>query len=384
MRCYRVSNQTPISELLKGIHVTNAGVDIMDKKSRLNLIYIKDISSPSANILKQDALSLGAELAVHEDVVTCKVEKSDALLIANDKALAQLCKKELAQPFGLRELAKEISQLIDFKEYELKIMGVLNANSDSFFPNSRFDETNALLKIEQMIEDGADIIDIGGVSSRPGSVGVSQKEELSRVEGIIKLIYEHKLYEKAQFSLDSYSPLCLDFALSHGFKIANDITGLADDEVAKVVAKNNAKVCIMHMSKDPASMQENPHYEDVICEVDDFFRNRVKKAKSFGIKDIILDVGIGFGKSLEHNLLLLKHHNHFRHFGYELLVGASRKSMIDKIVQAPVQERLSGSLTLHIEAVRNGANIIRCHDVKEHKQAFEVYRAIKNTGVQKR
>ena len=134
----------------------------------------------------------------------------------------------------------------------------------------------------------------------------------------------------------------------------------------------------MHMQNDPQNMQENPTYENVILEIDDFFKERIQKAQSFGINDIVLDIGIGFGKTLEHNLLLLKNLEHFKHFGYELLVGASRKSMINAIVPALIEDRLAGTLAIHLESIKNGASIIRCHDVKEHFQSIKVFEAINN------
>jgi dihydropteroate synthase len=260
-------------------------------------------------------------------------------------------------------------------------MGVINANDDSFFEGSRFKGRRAVKEIETMIDNGANIIDIGGVSSRPGSEAVSEEEELKRVKPVIDEVYASKLYEKALFSLDSYSPKCLEYALDRGFKIVNDITALSNDEVSKVASKYNAKVVLMHMKGTPKDMQKNPFYEDVIEEVESFFKERIKKALDFGIEDIILDVGIGFGKRLKDNLLLIKHLSHFKKFGYELLIGASRKSMIDKISPSPVDQRLPGTLVLHQMALQNGASILRVHDVKEHKQALLVYEALKNTLV---
>lgn len=261
-------------------------------------------------------------------------------------------------------------------EFKTKIMGVLNANEDSFNKNSRFNPSQAAQRIEQMIEDGADIIDIGAVSSRPGSLPVSEDIELGRIKDIVNTIYENKYYEKVDFSIDSYAPKVIDFVLNKGFNIVNDITGLANDEVCKIASKYNASVVIMHMQNDPLNMQNDPYYENVILDIDNYFTNQVSKAKSFGIKEIILDVGIGFGKTLEHNLDLLNKLNYFEHFGCELLIGASRKSMIDKIYPSSVEERLPGTIAIHLKAIENGASIIRCHDVKEHKQAISVLEAI--------
>lgn len=262
-----------------------------------------------------------------------------------------------------------------------KIMGVINANEDSFFRNSRFEGSNAISKIEDMIEDGANIIDIGGVSSRPGSLSVSSEEELLRVKPILDLIYEQKLYEKIDFSLDSYTPKVLDYALSRGFKVVNDITGLQNNEVCKVASSYNATVVIMHMQNNPEDMQNNPKYKDVILDIDSFFKERIEKANSFGIKNIILDVGIGFGKNLQHNLTLIKNLDYFNHFGYEILMAASRKSMIDKIVESSIEQRLPGTLAIHLKSIENGASIVRCHDVKEHYQAIKVLEAINEAEI---
>lgn len=310
------------------------------------------------------------------DTVTCKDEFSDAVLIANDAQLKTLSKKELAQPFGLKKFAQDLKEFLPKRTEEVKVMGVLNINEDSFFQGSRFNGPEALLHVKQMIKDGASIIDLGGVSSRPGSVGVSEIEELNRIQPIIDMIYSEKLYEKVKFSIDSYSPLCVEYALKHGFSIVNDITALENDEVARLVASYNATVVLMHKLGSTKEMQKNPEYTNIILDVDEFFKERIKKAKSFGIEKIVLDVGIGFGKTLEHNLLLIKHHAHFLHFGYELLIGASRKSMIDMISKSEVQKRLPGTLVVHLKAVEEGASIVRVHDVKEHIQALKVQKSI--------
>ncbi|RXK14304.1 dihydropteroate synthase [Halarcobacter mediterraneus] len=263
--------------------------------------------------------------------------------------------------------------------FKTKIMGVLNANNDSFFKNSRINNENqTIIKIEKMIEDGADIIDIGAVSSRPGSVAVSPKEELNRIKNIVDDIYSQKLYEKVNFSIDSFEPLVINYVLNKGFSIVNDITGLQNEEVIKLCANFNATAIIMHMQNNPQNMQENPHYDNVVLEVKDFLKQQALKAESFGVKSIVLDVGIGFGKNLDHNLKLLKHLDSLKDLNYELLIGASRKSMIDKITYSTIEERLPGTLAIHLQAINNGASIIRCHDVKEHFQAIKVNEAIKN------
>lgn len=375
MKLYKLS-LSDAKRFLTNLNCDKGGVAIMTKKCKIHTLFIKNLHVGAANILKQDALSIGAELAVPDGVVVAKNLYVDALLIGTTKHFEILSKKELAQPFGLKELASKLKQFVANISYETKIMGVLNANSDSFFENSRFSSSEASAKIEKMIEDGANIIDIGAVSSRPGSLAVSEDIEFERVKDIAKTIYENRYFEKVDFSIDSYSPKVIDYVLNCGFKIVNDITGLQNDEVCKLVAKYKAKAVIMHMQNNQTTMQDNPFYEDVILEIDDFFEQRVQKAKSFGIDDIVLDVGIGFGKTLEHNLLLLKNLEHFKHFGYELLIGASRKSMINAITPCKIEDRLSGTLAIHLQALQNGASIIRCHDVKEHFQAIKVFEAI--------
>ncbi|MFW0695393.1 dihydropteroate synthase [Aliarcobacter butzleri] len=377
MKTYKISLNDS-KKFFENLGCDSGGISILSKKSKLHTLYIKDLHVGAANILKQDALSIGADLAVPNGVIIAKDKYVNALLIGTTKHFENLAKKELAQPFGLKELAKSLKDYVKEQNYPTKIMGVLNANEDSFFKNSRFDNSEACLKIEKMIEDGANIIDIGAVSSRPGSLPVSENIELDRLKDIVQTIYQNKYFEKVDFSIDSFSPKVIEYVLNHGFKIVNDITGLENDEVCKLVSKYNAQAVIMHMQNNQTNMQEAPFYEDVIIEIDDFFTKRLEKVKSFGVKDIVLDVGIGFGKTLEHNLLLLKNLEHFKHFGYELLIGASRKSMIDKITPTEILDRLPGTLAIHLESIRNGASIIRCHDVKEHFQAIKVFEAIEN------
>ncbi len=376
MRVIKLALDTDKKAILNHIDSTLAGINIMQDKMGIELFYIQDLRTPAANILKQDALSIGAELAVEKNTILCSSEYTNAILIANKKQLKILSKKEKAQPFGLKTLAKEITNYINTPKYQTKIMGVINANHDSFYKESRFCDKDAIVKIEKMIDDGADIIDIGAVSSRPGSAGVSSEEEFRRLENIIDTIYRKKYYEKVKFSLDSYSVRSLRYALDHGFSIVNDITALSSDEVASLSAEYDASVVLMHMLGNPLTMQDNPSYEHVIVDIDLFFQNRIEKAESFGIKNIILDVGIGFGKSLEHNLLLIKHLSHFKKFHKELLIGASRKSMIDQIIKSDISQRLAGTLAIHLKALEEGANILRVHDVKDHFQAIKVKEAL--------
>ena len=374
MQMYRLGKITDRKAVLKALGVESGGISIMAKKMELFYFYLKDLRTPAANILKQDALSIGADLAVPGGVITCEKSTYDCILIGTRKHMEILSKKELAQPFGLKTLAKELKQTLSVQVFPVQIMGVINANEDSFYTGSRFVAEDAVIQIKKMISEGASLVDIGAVSSRPGAEEVSAAKELERIKPICDAVKSEALYDQAHFSVDSYTPEVIDYALQSGFSLINDITGGSNDEVIELAVKYQAKLCIMHMQGTPQTMQNNPQYEDVMIEVSQFFKERIAKCETMGLakENIILDVGIGFGKSLEHNLVLIKNLTHFRKFGCELLIGASRKSMIDRIVSAPAEERLPGTLAIHLKAVEQGASIIRCHDVAEHRQALAV------------
>ncbi len=373
----KLSNSLDIKNYLKRLGVDSGGVNILSSKAQTHIISIKDLNVGGANILKQDALSIGADLAVPRGTVLAQTPRVDCLLIATTKQLVTLSKKELAQPFGLKNLAHRLKEITQLKSIEkVDIMGVINANDDSFFADSRFSGEDAVVMIEQMISDGATIIDIGGVSSAPNAKLISPEVELSRVKPILDLIKERELFKKVAFSIDSYEPIVIKYALESGFTIVNDITGLENDAVCKLCSEYGATAVIMHMQGKPQTMQDNPLYDNILDEVYTFLEERVTKAESFGIEKIVLDVGIGFGKTLHDNLTLIKHLEHFRTLKKPLLVGASRKSMIDKVIASKVEDRLGGTLAIHLEAVRNGASILRVHDVKEHSQALKLQEAL--------
>lgn len=377
MRVEHLSSRTEIAGLLARLDVDGGGLKILASKAKLHFIFIRDLHVGAANILKQDALSVGADLAVPKGTILAQTPTVDALLMVTERQLSELARKELAQPFGLKALAAQLKGFVSLKYPEkVEIMGVVNANDDSFFAGSRFTDAAAVARIERMIGEGADIIDLGGVSSRPGSAAVPASEELERVRSVIDAVYAHRLHERVRFSIDSYAPSVVSYALERGFSIVNDITGLENDAVAQLCGEYEATAVIMHMRGTPQTMQRDPHYDDLFGELTDFFESRIEKAERFGIERMVLDVGIGFGKSLADNLKLIRDLEHFLRFGRPLLVGASRKSMIDKICPSEAAERLPGTLALHLEAVRNGAQIVRVHDVGAHVQALKVFNAI--------
>jgi len=377
MQIYRLGEMTDKKEALRVLGVESSGVSIMSKKMSLYYFMIKNLRTPAANILKQDALSIGAELAVPSGVITCEKEVFDCMLIGNKKQIEILSRKELTQPFGLKAVAQALSEFLSVPAFPLRIMGVLNANDDSFYEESRYLSDDAIVRIEQMIEEGAEVIDVGAVSSRPGAAPVDAYTELERIKPICDAIVSSKLYKKALFSIDSYAPSVVEYALQSGFSIINDITGASDSRIVVLAVKYDASLCVMHMQGTPKNMQKDPTYQDVVVEVSQFFAERIAYCETLGLdrEKIILDIGIGFGKRLEDNIALIKNLSHFQKFGCELLVGASRKSMIDHIVSTPIKERLAGTLAIHLQAISQGAHMIRCHDVKAHRQAISVHKA---------
>ena len=378
MRVYKLNNDSDFGQICHFIAPHKSGAKIMEQKANLNFILIKDIKAVAVNILKQDALSIGAELVSSGEAIFGGEKLENALLIATDKQIAILAKKELAQDFGLKNLARFLSNSFA-KPKNCEIMAVLNFNQDSFNPASRVSVSDTIFKIESLIEQGVDYIDIGMVSSRPGSEYIGAKAEFERVKPVVDLIYENKLYERAEFSLDSFDFDCLEYALERGFGFVNDIS--ADPNLAFLAGKYGAKYCLMHKNGDPKTMQIGVKDSDILSVVSEFFAQKLELIKDCKASEIYLDVGIGFGKTSRDNMALIKHLEHFLSFGYPLLVGASRKSIIDYYSPSSVDERLPGSLYLHQKAVENGATIIRTHDPKEHIQMLRLHNAYKDLEI---
>ncbi|EGK7514688.1 dihydropteroate synthase [Campylobacter lari] len=374
MKIIKINPNTDFEQISKYIKPHKAGEKIMSEKTQIHFFLIKELRAPAANILKQDALRVGAELVTHKEVILGK-EHTNALLMVTQDQAKKLIEKEKLQDFKLKNLALFLKSNFTKPKYA-KIMGVININEDSFNAQSRVKENEVLEKIELMISQGVDYIDIGGVSSRPGSVYCGKEEEFKRLKNTLDLIYKEKLYEKCIFSLDSFDEYCLEYALNKGFKLINDITGFKNENLAKLALKYKATYTLMHIQNTPQNMQDNPHYEDVLAELDDFFAQKLERLIELGLEDVILDVGIGFGKSPWHNMMLIKHLEHFLRFEKELLIGASRKSVINAYFSSSVEQRLAGTLYLHLEAFKNGASIVRVHDVYEHKQMFELAKAM--------
>jgi dihydropteroate synthase len=255
-------------------------------------------------------------------------------------------------------------------------MGILNVTPDSFSDGGKYNTLTAAVKrAEDMIAQGATIIDVGGESSRPFSQPVSAEEEMKRVLPVIEELAELKV----PISVDTYKPEVADRALGAGASIVNDIYGLRKDGMAEVIKDYDAGVVIMHMKGEPKNMQLNPHYENVVSEVLAFLRERVEHATKKGIdmERIVIDPGIGFGKRVEDNLMLLKSIGSFRALGVPILVGVSRKSYIGKLLNVDVDERLEGTVASNVIALMNGASIFRVHDVQENNRALRMASEIK-------
>jgi len=253
------------------------------------------------------------------------------------------------------------------------IMGVVNVTPDSFSDGGQFySATAALEHAQQLIEAGADILDIGGESSRPGAASVTLKEELQRVLPVI----EGLAHTNVPLSIDTCKPEVMCAALDAGAAMVNDIWALRQPGALEAVAERACGICLMHMQRDPQQMQQAPHYADVVQEVHDFLRLRVQVLRDHGVagERIVIDPGFGFGKTLEHNLALLQQLERFTDLGVPVLAGLSRKSMIAALTgnQAP-QQRLAGSLAAALAAVARGAKILRVHDVAATRDALAVW-----------
>ncbi len=262
------------------------------------------------------------------------------------------------------------------KTYDLSsrtfIMGILNITPDSFSDGGKYFNENVLIAkaVEDAIrmeKEGADFIDVGGESTRPGSRKVNADKEMQRVIPVISEIRKHI---GIPISIDTYKSEVADEALKAGAVIVNDISGFRfDPNIAEVTRKHNASCILMHIKGTPKDMQDNPVYEDVVAEIIEYLNESVSIAKNAGIEQIIVDPGIGFGKTFEHNIEIIKRLSEFKQLGYPLLLGLSRKRFINNIYESGTEERLAGTLASNTAGILNGANILRVHDVLENKRA---------------
>lgn len=261
---------------------------------------------------------------------------------------------------------------------EPKIMGILNVTPDSFYAESRTsDEEHIAARVQQLMDDGADMIDIGGYSSRPGADDVSPEEEMNRLRRGLRVV--RRLYPEVPISVDTFradvARMCVE---EEGADIINDISGgMMDRQMFRIVARLGVPYILMHMQGTPDTMQQAPHYDNLRREVMLYFAERIDRLCQMGAKDIIVDPGFGFGKTLEHNYELFHHLDDFNLFNLPLLVGISRKSMIYKLLGGTPQTSLNGTTVLNTIALMKGVHILRVHDVKEAVEAKRIVMKMK-------
>ncbi len=264
------------------------------------------------------------------------------------------------------------------------VMGILNITPDSFYKESRITKPlEAVKRAEQMLNQGAKIIDIGGYSSRPGASPVSLEEEWNRLQNVIPAI--RALTDKVPgtfISVDTFRASVAEKAIDAGAHMVNDISaGNLDNKMHEVVAKLKCPYILMHMQGDPSNMQHNPSYRHITQDIVKFFSERLPKLHDMGIHDTIVDVGFGFGKTLEHNYQLLREFHAFQLLGRPILTGISRKSMVYKALGNTAEESLNGSTALHMAALLQGSNILRVHDVKEAQETITLFTQLMPNGI---
>jgi len=251
-------------------------------------------------------------------------------------------------------------------------MGIVNVTPDSFYDGGSYlDKNKAIDRALQMIEEGADIIDIGGESTRPGSDSISASQEIDRILPVIEVLNKKV---KVPISVDTYKSEVVEVVLQSGANIINDISGLTfDPKMGEILSAYKPGIVLMHIKGTPKDMQNKPNYSDLLGEIFSFLEKSVSKAVSFGLDKakIIIDPGVGFGKTLEDNYRIIRNLEIFKKLGVQLLIGLSRKSLIGNLYQQEI-DRLPGTIALNTAAILNGADIIRVHDVKEHRLALDV------------
>jgi len=387
-RILSIQNIEEAARELNKINVSSQGVKVMAPKAIGLAIKLENVKLGAANILKQEMLSIGGDAAVARGVVEGKEKVSDVILLGNANKIKKIVRKlEFQTIFGLSEikadLEKILNQVLEKSPHTLncngkeilldktRIIGILNVTPDSFSDGNEFlNPEKAVEHAQKMIDEGADIIDIGGESTKPGAEEISVQTEIQRVIPIIE-----KLSGKVPISIDTYKAEVAEAAIQAGASIVNDISALRFDKSMINVLKKYKyiPIILMHMQGTPRTMQKKPFYEDTIKDVLFFLKERIDFCISNGIsKDrILIDPGIGFGKRHSDNLIILKKQKEFHCLDVPIVLGASRKSFIGRIYDSTPKERLAGSLAATALAMQNDIHFVRVHDVKEHKQLLQ-------------
>jgi dihydropteroate synthase len=378
---------------MKIMGVDPAGIQRMTHKARSANVMVEALPCAMANILKQEMLALGADAAVARGAVACSLPHTDVLLMGSLKQLEQLSERLASQPFGLADLGRELQQVLGKfhaapttlhgKGCQLSlsrpcVMGIINATPDSFYDGGACVALDdALRQAEKQLKDGADLLDVGGESTRPGSAAVSLSVEMERTVPLIEALQREF---DIPLSIDTNKAVVAEAAVAAGAAFVNDISGLTfDPNMAAVVAQSGAGLFVMHTRGRPEVMQQDTEYADVLAEVIAGLRHSLLLAKDAGVADcsLAVDPGIGFGKSAEGNLEILRRLSELKSLGYPVLLGTSRKSFIGKVLDQPEpDQRLFGSLATAVHGVSQGAQLFRVHDVAATRQAVDMAWAI--------
>lgn len=353
-----------IQEELASIEFDSSYRNKIAEKFRHKNIKIYNLSLAQANILKQTALIFGADCAINRNVITGNIEKSDVILCGSYSQLLKISEKLKSQPFKLAILAKEIEDFLKPSLRKTKIVGILNVTPDSFSDGGLYNEPQiAIKKLVELFEDGADMVDIGAESTRPNSVAVSSEEQIKRLKPVLEFI-QKEFNGKLPISVDTRSSDVADFALNLGVNIINDVSGAEyDPKILNVVSKYNAGIILQHSKGTPNS---EPVYTNLIDEIFSDLKNKIDYAKEAGINNIIIDPGIGFGKSRLDNLKILDSIDDFYGLNCPVMIGISRK----RILGVPTSEiSLKDALTLAYSypLIEKKVDFLRVHNVKMHK-----------------
>ena len=353
-----------IQEELASIEFDSSYRNKIAEKFRHKNIKIYNLSLAQANILKQTALIFGADCAINRNVITGNIEKSDVILCGSYSQLLKITEKLKSQPFKLAILAKEIEDFLKPSLRKTKIVGILNVTPDSFSDGGLYNEPQtAIKKLVELFEDGADMVDIGAESTRPNSVAVNSEEQIIRLKPVLEFI-QKEFNGKLPISVDTRSSDVADFALNLGVNIINDVSGAEyDSKILNVVSKYNAGIILQHSKGTPNS---EPVYTNLIDEIFSGLKNKVDYAKEAGINNIIIDPGIGFGKSRLDNLKILDSIDDFYGLNCPVMIGISRK----RILGVPTSEiSLKDALTLAYSypLIEKKVDFLRVHNVKMHK-----------------
>ena len=397
MNVIKIKNLEEAAAIFKKIGVDPYGIDAMASKTININILLEDQPCKIANIIKQEMLSVGGDAAVARGSVSCSVPVSNILIMGTLKQISELVKKIDKQPFGLNLIARNILKIlknISQNEYVLKtfrreinlgkktlIMGILNVTPDSFSDGGLYcSQQKAVERGLQMVDEGADIIDIGGESTRPGAESIEASVELKRVLPVIESLVKQV---KIPISIDTTKAKVAKLALASGAEIVNDISALhGDKKIAKTISDEGAAVILMHMRGNPRNMQKgNLVYNNLMGEVTDYLEKSSEKALKAGIeKDcLVIDPGIGFGKTPEDNYKIIKNLSQLKELGMPVMIGTSRKSFIGKVTGGEPEQRLEGTAATVAAAIMNGCHIVRVHDVAAMKKVAAVTDAIVHT-----